>query len=76
MKKIKDIISIYVSKLLKFIELKITCWHIEIKVGVSALESGVVPKNLTILRGLQSLNQSVNANEALLANNEVLPQPP
>lgn len=54
----------------------ITCWQIEISVGVSALESGVVPKNRTIFIGLQSLNQSVNAKDALFASNEVFPQPP
>lgn len=46
------------------------------RVGVKALESGVVPKNRTIFIGLQSLNQSVRAIDALLASSDVFPQPP
>lgn len=61
-------------KIIKIFEL--TCWQIEINVGVNALESGVVPKNRTILIGFTHLNQSVKHSEALFASRDVLPQPP
>lgn len=48
----------------------------DINVGVKALESGVVPKNLTMLTGFTSANQTVLAMAALLAKRDVLPHPP
>lgn len=49
----------------------------DMSVGVSALESGVVPRNLTILIGLDPLNQPFEVDKlAALAKSDVLPQPP
>lgn len=53
-----------------------TCWQIDISVGVRALLSGVVPKNLIIHIGFAPLNHSVEVSPADLANNDVFPQPP
>lgn len=53
-----------------------TCWQIEIKVGVSALESGVVPRNLMMLTGRLPANQSSAESAALFDKRLVLPQPP
>lgn len=49
----------------------------EIKVGVNALESGVVPKNRTMLIGLAPANQDFDVDKlAALANSDVFPHPP
>lgn len=53
-----------------------TCWHIEINVGVKALLSGVVPKNLITQIGLTSANHSELVRLAALASSDVFPQPP
>lgn len=46
------------------------------RVGVRALESGVVPRNLIMLVGRTSANQVFNDIAALFASKLVLPQPP
>ena len=46
------------------------------RVGVKALLSGVVPKNLIMLIGFFDTNQTVFESPALFASKEVLPQPP
>jgi hypothetical protein len=49
----------------------------EMRVGVRAEESGVVPKNRMMLMGLAFLNHSVLVHMlAVLAKREVFPQPP
>jgi hypothetical protein len=46
------------------------------KVGVRALLSGVVPRNLMMLIGLEPSNHSVDASPAEFARSDVLPHPP
>lgn len=46
------------------------------RVGVRALESGVVPRNLITLVGRTSANQVSRDMAALFARRLVLPQPP
>lgn len=48
----------------------------DIRVGVKALESGVVPRNLMMLVGRTSANQVSRHIAALLAKRLVFPQPP
>lgn len=60
----------------KMTSMMFTCWQIEMRVGVKALESGVVPRNLMMLVGRTSANQVSSDKAALLARRLVFPQPP
>lgn len=56
---------------------RFTCWHIDISVGVKALESGVVPKKRTMLMGFDPWNQPLEVDMlAAWARRDVFPQPP
>jgi len=64
---------IFVRMILKDVH---TCWHIEMRVGVSALESGVVPRKRTTQIGRAPGNQSECEHPAAFASKDVFPQPP
>lgn len=48
----------------------------EISVGVSALLSGVVPRNRIMLIGFLPVSHALLVNPALFANRDVFPHPP
>lgn len=68
----------YFYKMKKYIPnaFVLTCWQMEISVGVNALLSGVVPRNLIILMGFLFMSHTVLDKPALFANKDVLPHPP